>query len=216
MAILVTGGAGYIGSHTIVQLLDTHQEVVVIDNLSNSSQESLNRVEQITGVMPTLYKGDIQDSALLDIIFERHDIESVVHFAGLKSVSDSVSTPAAYYRNNIVGTLSLCEAMAKHQVFKLVFSSTASVYGLPETVPVTEDMPTGASNPYGRTKLMAEQMLKDLEVADPRWSIVLLRYFNPVGAHESGLIGEDPKGVPANIMPYISASIIMQMASVVQ
>ncbi len=204
MAILVTGGAGYIGSHTIVQLINTEQEVVVIDNLSNSSQVSLQRIKAITGVSPTFYQGDIQDAKLLKLIFQKHQIESVVHFAGLKSVSDSVSQPVSYYRNNINGTLTLCEEMAKHNVFKLVFSSTASVYGLPETIPVTEDMPTGATNPYGRSKLMVEEILTDLNVADPRWSIALLRYFNPVGAHESGLIGEDPRGVPANIMPYIS------------
>lgn len=204
MAILVTGGAGYIGSHTIVQLIDAGQEVVVIDNLSNSSQVSLQRIKAITGVSPTFYQGDIQDAKLLKHIFKSHRIEAVVHFAGLKSVSDSVSQPVSYYRNNINGTLTLCEEMANHNVFKLVFSSTASVYGLPETIPVTEDMPTGATNPYGRSKLMVEEILTDLNVADPRWSIALLRYFNPVGAHESGLIGEDPRGILANIMPYIS------------
>jgi UDP-glucose 4-epimerase len=204
MAILVTGGAGYIGSHTIVQLINAQHEVVVIDNLSNSSVESLRRVNTITGVMPVFYHGDIQDHALLNSIFNEHDITAVVHFAGLKSVTDSMDIPLHYYRNNINGTLTLCEEMAKNNIFNLVFSSSANVYGRPEKVPVTEDMPTGATNPYGRTKLMIEQMLKDFHASDDRWSIALLRYFNPVGAHESGLIGEDPQGVPANIMPYIS------------
>lgn len=204
MAILVTGGAGYIGSHTIVQLINADQDVVVIDNLSNSSQASLQRVEAITGVLPSFYQGDIQDPEILNHIFSHHQIDAVIHFAGLKSVSDSVSTPLEYYRNNINGTLTLCEVMAQNHVFKLVFSSTANVYGVPETVPVTEDMPTGATNPYGRSKLMIEQILQDFQQADSRWSIAVLRYFNPVGAHESGLIGEDPQGVPANIMPFIS------------
>jgi UDP-glucose 4-epimerase len=204
MAILVTGGAGYIGSHTIVQLINSQHEVVVIDNLSNSSVESLRRVQTITGKMPVFFHGDIQDTALLDSIFNEHDITAVVHFAGLKSVTESMTKPQHYYRNNISGTLNLCEVMTKNNVYNLVFSSSASVYGLPEKVPVTEDMPTGATNPYGRTKLMIEQMLKDFHAADERWSIALLRYFNPVGAHESGLIGEDPQGIPANIMPFIS------------
>lgn len=204
MTILVTGGAGYIGSHTIVQLIESQQEVVVIDNLSNSSTESLHRIEMITGVQPTFYQGDIQDEVLLNKIFSEHNIKAVVHFAGLKSVNESVDQPQLYYRNNINGTLTLCEVMAQHNVFNLVFSSTANVYGIPETVPVTEDMPVGTTNPYGRTKLMIEQMLADFQVADERWSIALLRYFNPVGAHESGLIGEDPQGIPANIMPFIS------------
>jgi len=204
MAILVTGGAGYIGSHTIVQLIEAQHQVVVLDNLSNACVESLERVATITGHSPTFYQGDIQDGAILDKIFQTHDIDAVIHFAGLKSVNESVANPMAYYRNNIVGTLTLCEHMAKHQVFNMVFSSTASVYGIPDTVPVTEDMPTDSTNPYGRTKLMIEQMLTDLNTSDPRWSVVLLRYFNPIGAHESGIIGEDPQGVPANIMPFIS------------
>lgn len=204
MAVLVTGGAGYIGSHTIVQLIEAQQQVIVLDNLSNSSAESLNRIETITGQLPQFYHGDIQDGELLDTIFQSHDISAVVHFAGLKSVNESVANPMAYYRNNITGTLTLCEHMAKHNVFNIVFSSTASVYGVPEKMPVTEDMPTSSTNPYGRTKLMIEQMLADFHVSDSRWSIVLLRYFNPVGAHQSGLIGEDPQGIPANIMPFIS------------
>ncbi|MCJ8274596.1 MAG: UDP-glucose 4-epimerase GalE [Psychrosphaera sp.] len=210
MTILVTGGAGYIGSHTLVQLINANFDVVVIDNLSNSSVESLHRVELITGVMPSFYNGDIQDQALLDRIFSKHNISAVVHFAGLKSVSESIDSPLHYYRNNISGTLALCETMAKHHIFKLVFSSSANVYGLPDKVPVTEDMPTRATNPYGRTKLMIEQMLTDLHGADSRWSVALLRYFNPVGAHESGLIGEDPQGTPANIMPFISQVAIGQ------
>lgn len=204
MAVLVTGGAGYIGSHTIVQLIEAKQQVIVLDNLSNSSVESLSRIETITGQLPQFYQGDIQDGELLDCIFQEHDISAVVHFAGLKSVNESVADPMAYYRNNIAGTLTLCEHMAKNNVFNIVFSSTASVYGVPEKMPVTEDMPTGSTNPYGRTKLMIEQMLADFHVSDSRWSIVLLRYFNPVGAHQSGLIGEDPQGIPANIMPFIS------------
>ena len=212
MTILVTGGAGYIGSHTLVQLINADQEVVVIDNLSNSSVESLHRVRLITGVMPLFYNGDIQDQALLDRIFSKHNISAVIHFAGLKSVTDSIDSPLHYYRNNISGTLALCETMAKHHIFKLVFSSSANVYGLPDKVPVTEDMPTRATNPYGRTKLMIEQMLTDLHTADSRLSVALLRYFNPVGAHESGLIGEDPQGTPANIMPFISQVAIGQRA----
>jgi UDP-glucose 4-epimerase len=204
MTILVTGGVGYIGSHTLVQLINTKQEVVVIDNLSNSSVESLNRIKAITGVMPTFYEGDIQDIDLLETIFTEHSIAAVIHFAGLKSVSNSVSQPLSYYRNNINGTLCLCEVMVKYQCFKLVFSSTASVYGSQDIMPITEGMSTGPTNPYGRSKLMVEHVLSDLNLSDKRWSVALLRYFNPVGAHESGLIGEDPLGVPANIMPYIS------------
>ena len=204
MAILVTGGAGYIGSHTIVQLIEAERQVVVLDNLSNSSNESLNRIKTITGTAPIFYQGDIQDGQLLDTIFTEHDIAAVIHFAGLKSVNQSVSVPMTYYRNNIAGTLVLCEHMAKHGVFNMVFSSSASVYGLPDDVPVTEQMSTGATNPYGRTKLMIEQMLEDFQIGDERWKVALLRYFNPVGAHESGLIGEDPLDIPANIMPFIS------------
>jgi UDP-glucose 4-epimerase len=204
MTILVTGGAGYIGSHTIVQLINAKHDVVVIDNLCNSSAESLNRVETITGVKPLFYQGDIQDSSILEKIFQQHDISAVIHFAGLKSVNESIEDPMGYYRNNVAGTLNLCEQMAKHNVFNLVFSSTAAVYGLPDAVPITEEMSTGPTNPYGQSKLMVEQILKDLHKGDERWSVVLLRYFNPVGAHESGLIGEDPSGIPANIMPFIS------------
>ena len=204
MAILVTGGAGYIGSHTIVQLINAGHKVVVLDNLSNSSVESLSRVKTITGVEPTFYQGDIQDAKRLDEIFQEHQISAVIHFAGLKSVNESVAQPMSYYRNNIAGTLVLCEQMVKHGVFNMVFSSSASVYGLPDAVPVTEQMSTGATNPYGRSKLMIEQMLEDFQRGDCRWRIALLRYFNPVGAHHSGLIGEDPLDIPANIMPFIS------------
>lgn len=204
MATLVTGGAGYIGSHTIVQLINAQHTVVVLDNLSNASKESLNRIETITNTKPIFYQGDIQDADRLDQIFTEHNIDSVVHFAGLKSVNESVATPMTYYRNNIAGTLVLCEQMAKHQVFNMVFSSSASVYGLPDSVPITEDMSTHPTNPYGRTKLIIEQMLKDFQAGDDRWRVALLRYFNPIGAHHSGLIGEDPLDIPANIMPFIS------------
>jgi UDP-glucose 4-epimerase len=204
MTILVTGGAGYIGSHTLVQLIEKNRDVVVIDNLSNSTVESLRRIECITGHMPRFYHGDVQDQNLLQLIFQRHRIEAVIHFAGLKSVTESVADPLTYYRNNINSTLTLCQQMEKHHCFKLIFSSSATVYGHTETVPVTEDMPRYATSPYGRTKLMIEQMLEDLQQCDPRWSIVRLRYFNPAGAHCSGLIGEDPMGIPCNLLPYIT------------
>ena len=204
MTILVTGGAGYIGSHTLVELLGTGQQVVVLDNLSNSSPESLKRVERITGKPVTFVKGDILDRACLQRLFAEYRIESVIHFAGLKAVGESAQIPLTYYQNNVTGTLVLCEEMAKAGVFRLVFSSSATVYGDPASVPLREDFPTGATNPYGRSKLMVEEILRDLAKSDPRWAIVLLRYFNPVGAHESGLIGEDPNGIPNNLLPYIS------------
>ena len=203
MAILVTGGAGYIGSHTLVELIEQNREVVVIDNLSNASAESLRRIQMITGILPRLYLGDLQDPELLQRIFSNHNIESVVHFAGLKSVGESVSEPLHYYRNNLESTLVLCEQMRKHGVFRLVFSSSATVYGDTEQVPVTEDTPMNATNPYGRTKQMIEQILTDVAQSDPRWAIVCLRYFNPAGAHYSGLIGEDPCGTPNNLLPFI-------------
>ena len=204
MTILVTGGAGYIGSHTLVELLNAGQRVVVLDNLSNASPESLKRVERITGQAVTFVEGDILDRACLQRLFAAHKIESVIHFAGLKAVGESSQIPLTYYQNNVTGTLVLCEEMAKAGVFRLVFSSSATVYGDPASVPICEDFPTGATNPYGRSKLMVEEILRDLAKSDPRWAIVLLRYFNPVGAHESGLIGEDPNGIPNNLLPYIS------------
>lgn len=203
--ILVTGGAGYIGSHTLVELLQAGDEVVVLDNLSNSSRESLYRVEQITGKVATFYEGDILDSELLSEIFRRHNIEAVIHFAGLKAVGESVANPAMYYHNNVVGSLTLCEQMAKAGVFNLVFSSSATVYGDPASLPIREEFPVGGTtNPYGTSKYMIERILQDFYIADSRWNIALLRYFNPVGAHPSGLIGEDPNDIPNNLMPYIS------------
>ena len=204
MAILVTGGAGYIGSHTCVQLLQAGYELVVLDNLCNSSSESLRRVGQITGRSLHFIEGDIRDREGLDRLFEQHAIEAVIHFAGLKAVGESCQQPLCYYQNNVAGTLVLCEAMAAAGVKTLVFSSSATVYGDPASVPICEDFPTSATNPYGRSKLIIEEMLADLHAADREWRIARLRYFNPVGAHESGLIGEDPNGVPNNLLPYIS------------
>lgn len=204
MAILVTGGAGYIGSHTCVELLNQGYEVVVVDNLSNSSRKAITRVEQITGKSLTFYEEDLLNYAALENIFSREKIDAVIHFAGLKAVGESVQMPLEYYHNNITGTLLLCQAMREHGVKNIVFSSSATVYGRPETVPIREDFPLSATNPYGHTKLMLEQILTDLYTADPEWSVMLLRYFNPIGAHESGMIGEDPKGIPNNLMPYIT------------
>jgi len=204
MKVLVTGGAGYIGSHTCVQLLEAGYEVVIVDNLCNSSQEAVNRVAALTGKTPVFYEADVCDEAALDRIFSEHQIDSAIHFAGLKAVGESVQIPLSYYENNIGSTLSLCKVMAKHGVKKLVFSSSATVYGMPKTVPIREDFPLSCTNPYGRTKLMIEEILRDLYVSDNEWDIALLRYFNPVGAHKSGMIGEDPKGIPNNLMPYIS------------
>lgn len=204
MAILVTGGAGYIGSHTLVELLNVGKQVVVYDNLSNSSTEALRRVEQITGCELTFVEGDICDRPSLDQVFSDFNIESVIHFAGLKAVGESVEQPLSYYRNNISGTANLCEAMAAAGVKTLVFSSSATVYGDPQSLPIREDAPTGATNPYGRTKLFIEEMLQDLYASDTEWRIGILRYFNPVGAHVSGLIGEDPAGIPNNLFPFIT------------
>ena len=204
MAVLVTGGAGYIGSHTCVELLNEGYDVVVIDNLSNSSEKSLERVQEITGKKLTFYKADLLDREAVENIFRNEKIDSVIHFAGLKAVGESVSKPIEYYYNNITGTLILCDTMRKYGVKDLVFSSSATVYGNPQTVPIKEDFPLSATNPYGRTKLMIEQILGDLYAADDTWSIVLLRYFNPVGAHKSGRIGEDPRGIPNNLVPYIT------------
>ena len=203
-SILVTGGAGYIGSHTVVELINQHYDVVVVDNLVNASEESLNRIKQITGVMPKFYNADIRDRAAIDKIFEENDIDSVIHFAGLKAVGESVKIPLAYYDNNIYGTLVLLESMAAHNVKKIVFSSSATVYGDPERLPIDEGCRLSTTNPYGSTKLYIEGILRDLYTSDNGWTVVLLRYFNPVGAHPSGLIGEDPKGIPNNLTPYIA------------
>ncbi|MCU7554894.1 UDP-glucose 4-epimerase GalE [Alteromonas sp. ASW11-19] len=203
--ILVTGGAGYIGSHTVLQLLEQDFAVVVLDNLSNSSAESLRRVEALTDKAVTFVQGDIRDTAVLDDIFSEHDVHSVIHFAGLKAVGESVQKPLEYYENNVYGTLTLCKVMRKHNVKNLVFSSSATVYGDPAALPLRESMATGhPTNPYGMSKLMVEHVLTDLYQSDNDWNIVLLRYFNPVGAHPSGQIGEDPNGIPNNLMPYIS------------
>ncbi|MEN0676860.1 UDP-glucose 4-epimerase GalE [Plesiomonas shigelloides] len=205
MAILVTGGAGYIGSHTVLELLNSgNNDVVIIDNLCNSSRESLRRVEALTGRSVTFYEADVCDRSALQTIFAQHAIDAVIHFAGLKAVGESTQIPLKYYQNNIAATLVLCEEMERAGVFRLVFSSSATVYGDPHTVPIQEHFPTSATNPYGRSKLMVEEMLRDIVAADPRWSVVLLRYFNPVGAHISGQIGEDPNGIPNNLLPYIA------------
>lgn len=204
MKILVTGGAGYIGSHTCVELLDAGYEVVVVDNLANSKKEALKRVEDITGKKMSFFEVNLLDHEKLEFIFSEHQIDAVIHFAGYKAVGESVSKPLSYYHNNITGTIHLCEAMKKYGVKNLVFSSSATVYGDPETVPIKEDFPLSATNPYGRTKLFIEEMLRDLHVADSSWNLALLRYFNPVGAHPSGTIGEDPNDIPNNLMPYIS------------
>ncbi|QYJ88667.1 UDP-glucose 4-epimerase GalE [Shewanella halotolerans] len=210
MTILVTGGAGYIGSHTVVELLNDDQQVVIIDNLSNSSVEALKRVEQITNKGVTFYQGDVLNKAFLQKVFTDHDIDAVIHFAGLKAVGESVAQPLRYYENNVTGTLVLCEVMAEFNVKNLVFSSSATVYGDPASLPITEDFPTGATNPYGQSKLMVEHILKDLHHSDSSWNIARLRYFNPVGAHESGLIGEDPNDIPNNLMPFIAQVAVGQ------
>jgi UDP-glucose 4-epimerase len=202
--ILVTGGAGYIGSHTCVELLAHGYEVVVVDNLSNSSEVALVRVQAIAGRPLAFHRVDVRDPAGLEQVFCAHPIDAVIHFAGLKAVGESVAQPLRYYDNNVHGTLVLCEAMAKFGVKALVFSSSATVYGDSASVPIREDFPTSATNPYGRSKLMVEEILADLHKAEPGWSIARLRYFNPVGAHESGLIGEDPNGIPNNLLPYVS------------
>ncbi|OCA88299.1 UDP-glucose 4-epimerase GalE [Bacillus sp. FJAT-27225] len=204
MAILVTGGAGYIGSHTCVELVNAGYEIVVVDNLSNSKPEALKRVKEITGKEIKFYEVDLLDKEGLRKVFEESQIDAVIHFAGLKAVGESVSIPLRYYHNNITGTLILCEVMEEFGVKNLVFSSSATVYGMPEQVPISEDFPLSATNPYGKTKLMIEEILRDLYVSDNNWSIALLRYFNPIGSHESGNIGEDPSGIPNNLMPYIT------------
>jgi len=202
--ILVTGGAGFIGSHTCLLLLEAGFEVVVVDNLSNSSLESLRRVQKITDKSIKFLKVDIRDEKRLSEIFEEHDFIGVIHFAGLKAVGESTEIPLEYYEQNVHGTVTLLKVMKKYECKRIVFSSSATVYGDPASVPITEDFPTSATNPYGRTKLFIEEILKDLAVSDEEWNIVLLRYFNPIGAHKSGLIGEDPQGIPNNLMPFIS------------
>ncbi|MCD8074008.1 MAG: UDP-glucose 4-epimerase GalE [Lachnospiraceae bacterium] len=205
MAVLVTGGAGYIGSHTCVELLNNGYEVVVMDNLYNSNEKAIERVEQITGKKITFYNADMLDHDAVNAIFEKESIDSVIHFAGYKAVGESVRKPLEYYHNNITGTLTLCDVMRNHGVKKIIFSSSATVYGDPAFVPITEDCPKGQiTNPYGQTKGMLEQILTDLHVSDPEWNVVLLRYFNPIGAHKAGIIGEDPKGIPNNLVPYIA------------
>jgi len=211
MSILITGGAGYIGSHTCVELLNTGYDVVVVDNLSNSKPESLKRIQEITGKSLKFYNVDILNKEKLEEVFNENEIEAVIHFAGLKAVGESVELPISYYHNNITGTLILCEVMKKHNVKKIVFSSSATVYGMNNKSPLTEDLPLSATNPYGWTKLMIEQILRDIYISDKEWSVSILRYFNPIGAHESGKIGEDPNGIPNNLMPYITQVAIGKM-----
>ena len=213
--ILVTGGAGFIGSHTCVELLDSGYEVVVVDNLCNSSKESLKRVEKITGKSVKFYEADIADKGAMNKVFEENDISCVIHFAGLKAVGESVQKPLEYYQNNISGTLNMCEVMRNHGVKNIIFSSSATVYGDPASVPITEKFPKGqCTNPYGWTKSMLEQILTDIQFADKEWNVILLRYFNPIGAHKSGLIGEDPNGIPNNLMPYVMKVAIGQLPQV--
>jgi len=210
--ILVTGGAGYIGSHTVIELMEAGHDVLVYDNLCNSSVESLTRVSNITGREVNFVKGDVRDNELLQLIFRENDISAVVHFAGLKAVGESVAKPLEYYENNVVGTMTLLQTMQEFGVKRIVFSSSATVYGDPASVPIREDFPTGGTtNPYGTSKYMVERMLADLCLADPSWSAVVLRYFNPVGAHKSGLIGEDPNDIPNNLVPYISQVAVGQL-----
>ena len=204
MAILVTGGAGYIGSHTVVELLTKDYEVVIVDDFSNADPAVLDRIEELTGKYFTFYELNILDKESLSKVFEKHEIEAVIHFAGFKAVGESVAEPLAYYQNNMTGTLILLEVMQEFKVKKIIFSSSATVYGMDNEAPFTEEMPTSATNPYGKTKVFIEHILRDLAVADAAWSIVILRYFNPIGAHESGRIGEDPNDKPNNLMPYIT------------
>ena len=205
MAILVTGGTGYIGSHTTVELLGKGEQVIIVDNLCNSKLCVLDRVEKITGKRPIFVKCDLLDREALDRVFDEHpEIDSVIHFAGLKAVGESCALPLLYYHNNLTGTFNLLNSMISHKVWRIVFSSSATVYGLPKSVPIKEDFPLSTTNPYGETKLMIERILKDTAAANPEMSVCVLRYFNPIGAHESGLIGEDPKGIPNNLLPYIA------------
>ncbi|HDR7715656.1 UDP-glucose 4-epimerase GalE [Bacillus albus] len=204
MAILITGGAGYIGSHTCIELLNNNYKIIVVDNLSNSSIESLNRVKEITGKQVEFYKESVLNREKMNEIFLQNNIEAVIHFAGFKAVGESTTIPLTYYYNNIISTIILCDVMQKHNVKKFIFSSSATVYGIPKTSPITEEFPLSVTNPYGQTKLMIEQMMRDVAKADDEWSIALLRYFNPFGAHKSGRIGEDPNGIPNNLMPYVT------------
>ncbi len=213
--ILVTGGAGYIGTHTDVELLNKGYDVVCVDNYSNSSPKALDRVEEITGKTVKRYEGDVRDEALMDRIFTENDIDWVIHFASLKSVGESVAKPIEYYDNNLNSTIVLLKAMRAHDVKKVIFSSSATVYGTPKELPLTEESQIGGTtNPYGTTKFFEEQILRDVHVADDSWTVVILRYFNPVGAHESGLIGEDPKGIPANLTPYIAKVALGELKEV--
>lgn len=204
MSILVTGGMGFIGSHTCVELLDAGYEVVIIDNLVNSKADVKDKIEKITGKTVKFYENDVADKDALNKIFDENNIEGVIHFAGLKAVGESVAQPLRYYQNNLISTLNLCEVMANRGCKRIVFSSSATVYGMPKSVPIKEDFPLSTTNPYGATKLMIEDMLRDIAKADDEWSVALLRYFNPIGAHKSGLIGENPNGIPNNLMPYIT------------
>ncbi len=215
MRILVTGGAGFIGSHTCVELLEEGHDIVVVDDLSNSSRKAVGRVETITGRPVAFYETSLLDRDGLKAVFDAEPVEAVIHFAGLKAVGESVRKPIEYYRNNITGTLTLCEEMRGHGVKKIIFSSSATVYGDPAEIPITEDCPKGVcTNPYGWTKHMLEQILTDIHTADPEWSVVLLRYFNPIGAHRSGLIGEDPKGIPNNLVPYVAQVAVGRLPEV--
>ena len=208
MKVLVTGGAGYIGSHTVVVLVEAGYEVVIFDNFSNSSKESIKRVEKIVGKEIDVVEGDIREKSDLEKVFSTHKIDAVIHFAGLKAVGESVEQPLRYYDNNVNGTVKLCQVMAKHNCKSIIFSSSATVYGDPHTTPILENFPTSATNPYGRSKLFVEEILRDLYVSDSEWKVVLLRYFNPVGAHKSGTIGEDPNGIPNNLMPFIAQTAV--------
>ena len=214
MKILVTGGAGYIGSHTCVELLDAGYEIVVLDNLCNSSKKSLDIVKELTGKDFPFYNADLLDYEATEKVFLEHKIDAVIHFAGLKAVGESVKIPIRYYHNNITGTLNLIDIMQKHDVYNLVFSSSATVYGMPKTVPITEDFPLSTTNPYGSTKLMIENILRDVFVSNNKWSITLLRYFNPIGAHKSGKIGEDPKGIPNNLLPYVAQVAVGKLSCI--
>ena len=204
MSILITGGTGFIGSHTIVELLGAGRELVVVDNFCNSKPVVLDRLEQITGKRVKFYQVDLLDYDALEKVFQENDIDSCIHFAGLKAVGESCAQPLRYYHNNLTGTFNLCALLSKYNAKRIVFSSSATVYGNPKSVPIREDFPLSTTNPYGETKLMIERILKDLHAADPEWSVSILRYFNPIGAHSSGLIGEDPQGIPNNLLPYIT------------
>lgn len=212
MSLLITGGSGYIGSHTVVELFGIGEDVIIVDNLSNSSTKPIDRIEQITGKKPIFIEADICDKAAMQLIFEQHNIDSVIHFAGLKAVGESSQIPLSYYHNNVSGTITLLEVMAEYNVKKLVFSSSATVYGDKNESPLIETMPTSATNPYGQTKLMVEHVLFDLAKSDPSWHIILLRYFNPIGAHKSGLIGENPNGIPNNLLPFVSQVAVGRLA----